>query len=309
MGYWSELPAFRRAREADRLTTRIYACTPLSRWEELRDTVTARGRGDEWLRIGCLKGFVDGSLGSHTAAFFEPYTDTPGDAGLLTIDEELLERRIAGAHAAGLQVNVHAIGDRAIRLLLDMFERAAGAGGAGDARFRIEHLQHIHPDDIPRLAPLGVIASMQPYHAIDDGRWAEEVIGHERARTTYAFRSVLDAGAILAFGSDWFVAPPSPIEGIYAAVTRRTLDDANPDGWIPEQKITVEEALTAYTRAAAYASFEEDVKGSLEVGKLADLVVVDRDLTAIPPATIRDAAVRYTIVGGRVVWELTDIAD
>lgn len=319
---WGDLAVFRRAHEAGRLDTRIYACTPIAAWERLRDEVAEHGRGDDWLRIGCLKGFVDGSLGSHTAALLEPFSDAPGERGLLVNEPADLRRWIAGADAAGLHVAVHAIGDRAIRLLLDIYEevgvmnaaRAASASSSGvegprssaDRRFRIEHAQHIHPDDIPRFAELGVIASMQPYHAIDDGRWAEDVIGPERARTTYAFRSLLDSGARVAFGSDWFVAPPTPLKGIYAAVTRRTLDGANPDGWVPEQKITVEEALAAYTRDAAYASFEEDVKGTLEPGKLADLVVLERDITAIAPEEIADVAVRTTVVGGRIVWPPAD---
>lgn len=300
MGGWAGLAAFRRASAEGRLRTRVYACVPLSRWAGLRDTVAAAGHGDEWLRIGCLKGFADGSLGSHTAAFLEPYTDTPGESGLLVIEPATLERLVVGAAGADLQVNIHAIGDQAIRSVLDVYERLAAANA--DRRFRIEHAQHIHPDDIARFAELDVIASVQPYHAIDDGRWAEGVIGHERAKTTYAFRSLLDAGARLAFGSDWFVAPPEPLVGIYAAVTRRTLDGANPGGWIPEQKISVEEALVAYTRDAAYASFEEEIKGSIEVGKLADIVVIDRDITAIPPEEIVDAEVRTTIVGGEVVY-------
>ncbi len=216
---------------------------------------------------------------------------------------EELYAQVQGADAAGLQVMVHAIGDRANTLLLDAFERAIRQNGARDRRFRIEHAQHLAPADIPRFAALGVIPSMQPYHAIDDGRWADAVIGRERSRTTYAFRSLLDARAPLAFGSDWFVAPPSPLEGIYAAVTRRTLDDRNPGGWVPEQRITVEEALRAYTASAAYASFEEALKGTLEPGKLADLVVIDRDLRTVPPATLRDARVVMTVVGGRVVYE------
>lgn len=302
MGTWKDLAVFERAWRAGRLRTRISAAVPLATWEQLRDTVAARGRGDDWLHIGGLKGFVDGSLGSHTAAMFEPFTDAPNDTGLLVNTPDDLYRWTSGADRAGLQVIVHAIGDRANRLQLDIYERVERENGARDRRFRIEHAQHLAAADIPRFAKLGVIASMQPYHAIDDGRWAERVIGPERSRTTYAFRSLLDAGTRLAFGSDWDVAPPTPIEGIYAAVTRRTLDGAHPDGWIPEQKITVEEALRAYTTGAAYASFDEARKGSLARGKLADLVVIDRDLTRIPPEEIRDAHVLMTFVGGRLIY-------
>lgn len=303
MGDWRDLPVFERAHRAGTLRTRIYAAVPLSTWEQLRDTVRARGRGDAWLRIGALKGFVDGSLGSHTAAMFEPFSDAPGDTGLLVNTPGDLYAWTSGADRAGLHVAVHAIGDRAINLQLGIFERVARENGARDRRFRIEHAQHIAPADIPRFGQLGVIPSMQPYHAIDDGRWAETVIGPERARGTYAFRSLEETGAKLAFGSDWFVAPPTPLEGIYAAVTRRTLDDRNPGGWVPAQKITVEDALRAYTVGGAYASFEEAEKGSLAPGKLADVVVLDRDLTTIAPETIRDARVLYTIVGGRVVFD------
>ena len=303
MGSWWELGIFERARRAGRLRTRIYAAVPLASWERLRDTVAARGRGDDWLRIGGLKGFVDGSLGSHTAAFLEPFTDAPGDSGLLVNPPEKLYEWTSGADRAGLHVMVHAIGDRAIRAQLDIFERVARENGPRDRRFRIEHAQHIHPADIPRFARLGVIASMQPYHAIDDGRWADKVIGVERSRTTYAFRSLLDAGATLAFGSDWFVAPPTPLEGIYAAVTRRTIDDRNPGGWVPEQKISVEEALRAYTAGAAFAAYDEPNRGTLARGRLADLVMIDRDLTRIAPETIRDAQILLTIVGGRIVHE------
>jgi len=303
VGSWGDLATFRRAHAAGRLRTRVYAAVPLATWAQLRDTVATRGRGDAWLRIGGLKGFVDGSLGSHTAAFHEPFTDAPGDRGLLVTHPDTLYRWTSGADRAGLHVMVHAIGDRANALQLDVFERVARENGPRDRRFRIEHAQHIAPADIRRFAALGVIPSMQPYHAIDDGRWAEKVIGPERIKTTYAFRSLLDAGARLAFGSDWFVAPPTPLEGIYAAVTRRTLDDRNPAGWVPEQKVTVEEALRAYTRTAAYASFEEGEKGTLEAGKLADFVLIDRDLRTIPPEAIRDARVVLTVVGGRVVFE------
>jgi len=303
MGTWSDLAVFERAHRAGTLRTRIYAAVPLSTWARLRDTVAARGHGDSWLRIGGLKGFVDGSLGSHTAAMMQPFTDAPGDTGLLVNTPENLYAWTSAADRSNLHVIVHAIGDRAINLQLNIFERVERENGPRDRRFRIEHAQHIAASDVPRFAQLGVIASMQPYHAIDDGRWAEKVIGPERAKTTYAFRSLRDTGARLAFGSDWFVAPATPLEGIYAAATRRTLDDKHPNGWVPEQKITVEDALRAYTTGGAYASFQEAEKGSLKPGKLADVVIIDRDLTKIAPETIRDAKIIYTIVGGRVVFD------
>jgi hypothetical protein len=303
MGTWEELAVFERAHAAGRLRTRISSAVPLETWERLRDTVARRGRGDSWLRIGGLKGYVDGSLGSHTAAFLAPFTDAPGDKGLLVNTPGDLYAWTSGADKAGLHVMVHAIGDRAIRLQLDTFARVAAENGPRDRRFRIEHAQHIAPEDVKRFAEQGVIASMQPYHAIDDGRWADRVIGPERSKTTYAFKSLLDAGATVAFGSDWYVAPPTPLEGIYAAVTRRTLDDRNPGGWVPEQRIGVEDALRAYTAAGAYASFEEREKGSLEPGKLADLALIDRDLTRVPPETLRDARVVLTVVGGQIVFE------
>lgn len=303
MGTWDDLAAMERAHKAGALVTRIYQVTPIAQWERLRDTVAKRGKGDKWVQIGGLKGFADGSLGSHTAAMFAPFTDTPKDSGFLVATEQQLYQWTSEGDKAGLQIIVHAIGDRAINTQLNIFERVTKENGSRDRRFRIEHAQHIAPADISRFGQLGVIPSMQPYHAIDDGRWAEKVIGHERAKTTYAFRSLRDSGAKLAFGSDWYVAPPAPLEGIYAAVTRRTLDDKNPDGWIPEQKITVEDALGAYTVGGAYASFAENIKGSLERGKLADLVLIDRDLTRIAPGTIRDAQIMMTIVGGKVVYE------
>ncbi len=306
MADWDALATVARARQAKTLTTRVYSVVPLADWQRLQDVVTrkeyggADGRGDDWLRVGGLKGFVDGSLGSHTAAFHQPFDDAPKDRGLLVNTPEDLYRWISGADKAGLQVMVHAIGDRANGLLLDTFERVGGENGARDRRFRIEHAQHLGAADIPRFGKLGVLPSMQPYHAIDDGRWAGKYIG-DRVKTTYAFRSLIDAGAQLAFGSDWFVAPPTPLEGIYAAVTRRTLDDRNPDGWVPAQKISVEEALRAYTAGAAYASFDEARKGTLSAGRLADLVMLDRNILEVPPVEIRDARVVMTVVGGRRV--------
>ncbi len=303
MGTWDDLAVFERARAAHRLSTRIYAAVPIDTWERLRDRIAADGRGDAMLRIGALKGFVDGSLGSHTAAMFEPFDDEPGNRGLFVNSVDDLYTWTRGADAAGLHLIVHAIGDHAIRTQLDVYERVIAEHGPRDRRFRVEHAQHLSAPDVARFARLGVIASVQPYHAIDDGRWAERVIGAERAKLTYAVRSLLDAGARVAFGSDWHVAPPTPLEGIYAAVTRRTLDGKNPGGWIPEQRVTVEEALRAYTRDAAFASFEDADKGTLERGKLADLAIIDRDITRIAPVEIFEARCVATMVGGRLVYD------
>ena len=294
---------FERLKQKNELITRIYSATPLSQWQRLEAKIDSSGRGNHWLKIGGLKGFVDGSLGSHTAAFFDDYADTPGERGYFVNSKEDLYKWILGADDAELQVMVHAIGDSANHELLDVYEQVANKNGPRDRRFRIEHTQHLLPSDYSRFAELGVIPSMQPYHAIDDGRWAEEVIGPERIKSTYAFHSLIDAGADLAFGSDWFVAPPIPLMGIYAAVTRKTLDGANPGGWVPEQKISVEEALRAYTWGGAYASFEEDIKGSLEAGKLADFAVLDRNLFEIDADSIRHVKVMATYVGGKKVYE------
>ena len=302
MAGWQSLATYRRAQGRGEMLTRIYSVVPLRDWEKLRDEVAAKGTGDEWLRFGGLKGFMDGSLGSHTAAMLEPFTDEPEDKGFLINDLDDMRDWVTGADAAGLQIMVHAIGDSAIRDLLDVFLDAVETNGERDRRFRMEHAQHIAPEDVERFAVQKIIASMQPYHAIDDGRWAEEVIGPERAKTTYAFRSLIDAGATVTFGSDWSVAPATPIEGIYAAVTRQTLDGANPGGWVPEQIVTVEQSLHAYTTAAAYSSFEEDIKGMLKPGMLADFVLLDRDLTQIDPETIRDTEILRTVVGGEVVY-------
>ena len=298
--------ALERVRARGEQITRLYYLQTISRWKDMKEQVERDGRGDRWISTGGVKGFVDGSLGSHTAAFLEPYADLQTDTGLFVNSEEDLYNWILESDKAGLQVVIHAIGDEAINFLLNAYEKVAAVNGERDRRFRIEHSQHIAPADIERYGKLKVIASMQPYHAIDDGRWAEEYIGPERIKTTYAFRSLLDTGATLAFGSDWFVAPATPLEGIYAAVTRRTLDGKNPDGWVPEQKITVTEALRAYTINAAYASFEEDSKGTLEPGKLADFVVLDHDLTAIDPVEIWDMKVQQTWVGGKKVFDRTE---
>ncbi len=298
-----DMEVFDRAAKNKTSITRAYVSMPLNQWPFLSQTIAKQGRGNKWVSIGVLKGYADGSLGSHTAAFFKPFSDSPKDSGFLISNQDSLRQWITQADAAGLQCAIHAIGDKAINTILNIFEYAIKQNGLRDRRFRIEHAQHIAPQDIVRFSQLGVVASMQPYHCIDDGRWAEKLIGSERIKTTYAFRSLIDTHATLAFGSDWFVAPPTPLEGIYAAVTRRTLDDKHPDGWVPEQKITVEEALKAYTKNAAFAGFQENDRGTLEKGKLADFVLLEKDLRKIDPATIKDIKVLRTVVGGKTVFD------
>jgi hypothetical protein len=300
---WDQVAAIARARAAGRLTLRIALYPALSEWKRVADSLTARGPGDDWVRLAGVKGFMDGSLGSTTALFFEPYVDDPTTSGLEVTPEDSMRKWIGAADSAGLQVVVHAIGDKANAVLLDIYDSVAKAHGPRDRRFRIEHAQHLRPQDVDRIARLGVIASMQPYHVIDDGRWAEKRLGPVRIHDSYVFRSLLDKGAHLAFGSDWTVAPIDPILGIYAAVTRRTLDDKNPAGWLPEQKISLEEALRAYTSGDAYGVFAEQSRGMLKIGYRADLVLLDQDLFSIPPETIGAAQIRTTVAGGKVVYE------
>ena len=303
----TEWPAYRAARAAGKLTLRVSFRTPISLWEKQRDLVAAEGRGDDWLSLGGFKGYADGSLGSSTALFFEPYSDAPETSGLFSGDmfpEGEMERRITAADAAGFQTSVHAIGERANAVMLDIYDRVAKANGPRDRRLRIEHAQHLRPADVQRFARLGVVASMQPFHEADDGRWAEKRLGAERSRDSYVFRSLLDAGAHLAFGTDWPIAPLDPMRGIAAAVTRRTLDGKNPGGWHPEQKISLVEALTAYTSGSAYAAFAENDKGTLAPGKLADFVLMSADPFSLAPENLETAHAVLTVVGGRVVFEL-----
>jgi predicted amidohydrolase YtcJ len=291
---------------ARQLGVRICGYQPLPDWERgaavrFRDVVAV-----EKLKAGGFKGFADGSLGSATALFFEPYQDLARASGLPSeemIPERAMLDRILDADAAGHQVAIHAIGDKANHLILNMYQEAEHRNGRRDRRFRIEHAQHLLADDMGRFGALRVVASVQPLHLADDGRWAENRIGPLRAKHAYAFRSLQDSGAILAFGSDWDVAPIDPLLGIHAAVTRRTLDGKHPGGWVPEQKITPEEAIRAYTMGSAYAAFDEKVKGSLEPGKLADIVVLSRDILTIAPEEIEDTKVEMTIFDGRVVYE------
>lgn len=301
-----EFDALRRAAEQGRLLTRVHAYPALGAWQKVTEwQAAAPADSSGMFAVGGVKGFVDGSLGSRTAWFFDPYVGTPDDRGLVVTPVDSLKAWIGAADSAGLQVIVHAIGDHAIAQLLDIYDSVGTAHGARDRRFRVEHAQHLRASDIPRFASLGVVASMQPYHAADDGRWAVKQIGPERLPTTYAFRSLLDAGAHLAFGSDWTVAPLDPLLGMQAAVTRQTLDGKNPGGWVPEQKITAAEALAAYTSGVAYAHFREASEGALRVGMRADLVVLDRDILVADPATIAETHVLATIVGGRTAFTAT----
>ncbi len=288
-----------------KLTARISLRWPLAEWEQLARLGLESGFGDDWIRIGGLKGYVDGSLGSNTAKMYEPYLNEPGSTGIFITPLDKLRQYAMGADKAGLNVAVHAIGDQANAEILNIFSDVVRTNGPRDRRFRIEHAQHLRPDDIRRFQEAGVTPSMQPYHVVDDGRWAEGRIGAQRCASSYAYRSLLDAGAKLAFGSDWPVAPLSALDGIDAAVNRRTLDGKNPNGWFPAQRITVQEAIEAYTLTAAYATFVEKDRGSLEPGKLADLVVLSRDI--LDPAAqdhLAETHVEMTVVGGKIVYQV-----
>jgi predicted amidohydrolase YtcJ len=286
------------------LKTRIYGCSPMGDYKRWENTGVRYAFGDAMLRVGCLKAYADGSLGSTTAWFFDPYLDAPNSRGLAMADVTTTMREtISNADKAGLQVRIHAIGDKANATILDHMAAVDSLNGTRDRRFTIEHAQHVRIEDLKRFSSQKVVASMQPFHIIDDGRWAWKRLDEKRLKGTYAFRTILDAGGVLAFGSDSPVAPLNPLLGVYAAVTRRTLDDKNPNGWIPEQKISVDETVRAFTWGSAFAEFQDHVKGTLEVGKLADFVILSEDIFAIEPSRIRDVNVVMTIVDGRVVYE------
>ena len=303
---YADIAAYAELLEKGELTTRIYAAPLITGVDDQIKIGIRRGFGSPFLRIGAVKAYADGSLGSHTAYFFDGFLDQPGNRGLLSDEMQplsLMRDRMMKADAAGLQICTHAIGDEAISSVLDLYAEIIQAHGESDRRFRIEHAQHMAAKDFDRFARLHVIASMQPYHAIDDGRWAEGRIGRDRASRSYAWRTFLDHGVRLAFGTDWPVAPLNPLLGIYAAVTRATLDGKNPTGWFPEQKITVAEAVEAYTAGSAYAEFQERDKGSIAPGKLADMVLLSEDIFTIPPEKLPEVKVVITIIAGKLVWE------
>ncbi len=300
---WANLAAYKRMEHAGRMTLRVSLYLPLEDWRTVADSVRQHGAGDDWVRIGGVKGYMDGSAGSRTAFFFEPFSDSAGYRGLMRQPESDIRAWVGAADSAGLQIAVHAIGDRANAIILAIYDSVARAHGPRDRRLRVEHAQHLRPQEIPLFGARRVVPSMQPFHAIDDGRWVEQRIGPERIKTTYAFRTLLDTDAPLAFGSDWTVAPLNPMLGVYAAVTRRTLDGKNPNGWVPDQKITVGEALRAYTHGNAWATFNEQKWGTLAAGRFADVVVLDHDPFAVPAESLGTIKPRYTIVGGRVVYQ------
>jgi predicted amidohydrolase YtcJ len=305
---FADIAVYAELLELGQLTTRIYAAPPIGLVDDQAKLGVRHAFGGPYLRIGAVKGFADGSLGSRTAYFFEPFNDQPGNHGLLSDEMQPLSRmrdHMMTADGAGIQICTHAIGDQAISMILDLYAEVAKAHGPADRRFRIEHAQHMAAKDFDRFDELNVIASVQPYHAIDDGRWAEPRIGHDRASRTYGFRTFLDHRVRLAFGTDWDVAPLNPMLTLHAAVTRATLDDKNPGGWFPEQKLTIAEAIEAYTMGSAYAEFQEKTKGSITPGKLADMVMLSDDILSIDPVKIRDVKVLRTIVGGKVVFDGT----
>ncbi|MFC2098809.1 amidohydrolase [Bacteroidota bacterium] len=287
-----------------KLTARIYGFFPMPYQDQLIDLGIARNfNNNHWIAVGGIAPGLDGSLGAGSALFFEPYTNDPSNSGQYLMEPKLFKQHLLEADKAHLQLAVHSIGDKSTSDLFDIFAEIAEENGPRDRRFRNEHAQHLHPKDLARFVEMGVIASMMPYEAIDDGRFAENRIGPERCKYTYAIKSLLDSNAVVAFGTDWPIAPLDGILGIYAAVTRRTLDDKNPDGWIPEQKITVEQAIEAFTLSAAYASFWEDITGSISPRKLADLIVLSEDIMTIDPHEIEHVKVLYTIVNGEVVYK------
>lgn len=305
--YSSDYKVYKRLEEEGNLTCRIYTRFPIVEYKNLSSLIKKDGSGSDKLRHGSLKAFSDGSLGSMTAWFIAPYNQDTTTSGLpmeIVLNGDL-EKWAFDADKNKLQLSTHAIGDAANLYMLDLYKRIKEENPEWDRRFRIEHAQHVRFQDIPLFRQTGVIASVQPYHCIDDGVWAEKRIA-DRIKYTYPFATFLDFGVKLSFGTDWPVAPLNPLLGIYAAVTRRTLDDKNPDGWVPEQKICVEDAIKCYTINSAYASFEENIKGSIEVGKLADLIVLSEDILMIDPVRIKDVTVEMTVFDGKIIFPERD---
>jgi predicted amidohydrolase YtcJ len=298
---------YERLMEAGELTSRIDIGRSLSgdqetleKYEAMKAKYPAAGN---WIRFGYLKAFIDGTIGSGTALMFEPFNDDPSTSGLSMMPYEELEQMVLTADKSGFQVGIHAIGDKGNNWVLNAYEKAIEVNGKRDSRHRNEHSQTVRPSDIPRFAGLGVIASMQPTHCISDKKFLEKRIGSERAAGAYAWKSLENAGARIAFGTDYQVEPLNPMEGLYAAVTRKDRLGEEGEGWFPQEKISMERAIFYYTLGAAYAQFMEDRKGMLREGYLGDVVITEKDLFTIPETEIMKTKVDYTITGGRVVFE------
>jgi predicted amidohydrolase YtcJ len=311
-----QLDIYRELLQKGELTVRVHFRPGLDRWKEMADRGVKVGSGDEWIRLGALKGHIDGIMGTSSARFFEPYSNDPNNRGRwrpLMVNEkgEFVEGKFLGymldADRAGLQLTVHAIGDEANSVLLNYLEELNRRNGKRDRRFRLVHAQVLAPADFKRLGQLGIVAEVQPFHLSDDMRWMEERIGAERSKGAYAFKSIQASGAILSFGTDWpgtsaSEYPINPMLGLYAAVTRQTLGGEPKSGWFPDERISIEDAIRAYTYNTAYANFEETIKGSIEVGKLADLTVLSKNLLQVPLKEILTTEVIYTIVNGKIVY-------
>ena len=311
-----QLDIYRELHRTGELTVRVHFRPGLDRWKDLADKGIRVGSGDDWIRLGALKGHIDGIMGTSSARFFQPYSNAPNNRGrwrpLMVNDKgEFVEGKFLGymldADRAGLQLTVHAIGDEANNVLLNYLEELNKQNGKRDRRFRLVHAQVLAPDDFKRLGQLGVVAEVQPFHLSDDMRWMEERIGAQRTKGAYAFKSIQASGAVLSFGTDWpgtsaSEYPINPMLGLYAAVTRQTVTGKPAEGWFPSERITIAEAIKAYTYNTAYANFEETTKGSIEVGKLADLTVLSKNLLKVAPKEYLNTDIIYTIVDGKIVY-------
>jgi predicted amidohydrolase YtcJ len=299
-----ELEVYRKLAKEGRLTLRVNAWLPIQEIDACLSRGIQTGQGDQMVRVGFLKIFIDGTVSSSTALLFEPFSDEPDKRGEAQYAEEDFYAIVGRAHGSGYQVGIHAIGDKGIHWALNAVERARQKPGGNGARHRIEHASLIHPGDVNRFAGLGVIASMQPTHCTTDLVYAERRFGKERCRGAYIWKTLADSGAVLAFGTDWPVEPLDPMRGLYSCVTRQSIESGEPPGgWFPEQRLSIREAIRYYTYGPAYASFEENIKGTLRVGNLADLVVLSDNILESETPKILETRVLYTIVGGKVVFE------
>jgi predicted amidohydrolase YtcJ len=301
---WEDFQVYQQLKEEGKLTARITEWLSFNAsLNELQDRRAQGGTTDPWLKTGALKAVTDGALGSRTAAMLEPYSDDPSTTGIFTYDPDKLRAMAIERDKAGFQLNFHAIGDRANRICLDVFEAVVKANGRRDRRDRIEHAQVVAPMDFQRFAELKVIASMQPSHQTTDMRWAEDRVGNERIKGAYAWNTMIKNGVRLAFGTDYPVEPISPFRGLYACVTRERPEGGPRNGWEPQEKISLADCIRAYTSGSAHAQFEEGKKGELKLGEYADFLVLSDDLTKIPPSQYTNVRVLRTVVGGKTVYQ------